>query len=562
MRYSTQRLKLALGENKLKTFPIIITIILLLYSFFPITNALCENTAKIIHNQEIQNTIIQKTLTRKYIENNDKNNFWAIIVGSSPYNDSCGSNAIYESIYLKDILTSFSYMNYQIISLLDQNATKSNLLEALEYINNYDKPDDIVLIYLNGHGGKGYFCLKGENIQYNELDAELDKLDSSAIGIIISACHSGSAIPYLKQNGRVIITSCRENETSGGFSNYLSAGFLGFSDKKNDVGNNNGIISLEEAYNFIIKEYDWIWNDETPQLQDDYDGELELTFYNRGYDQIDQYHNRTRRYYTACLIGGGIQAAQSFIPKFEVLTKIQIEIFCDKESNLIYPLIVSIREDLNGEDLTSFEFPPLNVYNIHRYHLIDLPDVNVIPGKTYYIVCRTSNSENDFYIWSGGDKNCYDDGNYFKSFDNGETWYSDYDDKERDLFFITYGSSKINNAPTKPDIDGPESGIAGRSYKYELTASDSENDFIYYCIDWSDKYGETCIGPYSSYEIVNIDHVWHSKGEYTIKVKAKDEHGTASEWALLDVTMPRSIPIIYPRSQIILAIFLDKFLLF
>ncbi len=42
-------------------------------------------------------------------------------------------------------------------------------------------------------------------------------------------------------------------------------------------------------------------------------------------------------------------------------------------------------------------------------------------------------------------------------------------------------------------------------------------------------------------EIYEVNHTWDEKGEYEIRVKAKDEHGAESEWSdPLPVSMPRN----------------------
>lgn len=488
----------------------------------------------------VDSIILRETIRNITMKENLEKKFWAVIVGSNPFNDSCGSGFICKAQYLKNILSSFCCMNYHLTTLLDQNATKSNLINAIDWIAQNDKPSDITLIYLNDHGGRGYFCLSGGNMQYDELNKELDKLDSSAIGIIINACHSGSAISYLQQEGRVVVTSCRENETCGDFSSYLFTGLVGFADKKDGIGNNNGVVSLEETFNFCINEYDWVWMDEQPQIQDNYTGQLNLTFPDGGYDQIDQFHNRTMKYDTVGSIFRGYQSAQSFKPSFEVLTKVQLVINRDKNSNPRHPLMISIRKNLTGEDLTSIEVQAYRVKKCIGYQLIDFQDINVNPGSTYYIVCRTAPDENDGYFWAGGDENCYDNGEYFQSLDNGETWHYGDLDEEQDLFFVTYGAYNINSVPDKPKINGPVFGVTGIGYKYKFNSLDVDGDDIYYCIDWNDNTGEVCIGPYSSNEEIKVNHIWNENGKYSIKVKAKDEFGGESDWATLEVTMPKN----------------------
>ena len=48
-------------------------------------------------------------------------------------------------------------------------------------------------------------------------------------------------------------------------------------------------------------------------------------------------------------------------------------------------------------------------------------------------------------------------------------------------------------------------------------------------------------GPFESGEVINVSHIWTSKGEYNIRVKAKDIEEYESEWSdPLTVSMPKS----------------------
>jgi len=96
--------------------------------------------------------------------------------------------------------------------------------------------------------------------------------------------------------------------------------------------------------------------------------------------------------------------------------------------------------------------------------------------------------------------------------------------------------------PTAPIINGPLSGKAGLSYNYTFNATDPDEDDIYYYIDWGDRTSTGWIGLYPSGEEVNVGHVWDKKGTYTIKAKAKTPYAGESNWATLEVTMPRNKP--------------------
>ncbi len=101
----------------------------------------------------------------------------------------------------------------------------------------------------------------------------------------------------------------------------------------------------------------------------------------------------------------------------------------------------------------------------------------------------------------------------------------------------------VNNAPDKPSKpSGKKKGECKTSYIYKISSSDSDGDQVYYLWDWGDGNLSNWLGPYNSSEVCEANHSWEIKGEYNIKVKAKDSYERESEWSdPLSVTMPRAI---------------------
>jgi len=95
-----------------------------------------------------------------------------------------------------------------------------------------------------------------------------------------------------------------------------------------------------------------------------------------------------------------------------------------------------------------------------------------------------------------------------------------------------------NSPPNSPTIDGETNGEAGVSYSYTFSATDPDEDDLYYYIDWGDDTFEEWIGPYVSGEDVVVEHTWEEEGNYIIKAKVKDVFDEESDWATLEVTMP------------------------
>lgn len=95
-----------------------------------------------------------------------------------------------------------------------------------------------------------------------------------------------------------------------------------------------------------------------------------------------------------------------------------------------------------------------------------------------------------------------------------------------------------NLAPLTPTISGVKQGKTGKAQTYTIQSMDSNQDEVYYQINWGDGNQTGWIGPYSSGELVEIDHTWNADGTYTITARAKDTQDAMSEWGELEVKMP------------------------
>lgn len=144
------------------------------------------------------------------------------------------------------------------------------------------------------------------------------------------------------------------------------------------------------------------------------------------FDELDQKQETSNN---IMLIGSyealpvNIQVAQSFVPTKEVLTRVQLE--AGKNTTTTHPLTVSIRQDLAGADLVSVDIPVEEFTNLNVTWVdCDVPDCWVVPGDTYYIVCRTENVTANWFIWAGSnDSTAYPNGCAWISID-GVNWNS------------------------------------------------------------------------------------------------------------------------------------------
>ena len=134
------------------------------------------------------------------------------------------------------------------------------------------------------------------------------------------------------------------------------------------------------------------------------------------------------------------------------------------------------------------------------------------------------------------------------------TW-SDERNDNADIFFDNAGTPP--EKPAKPD--GPISGATNTEHTYSTSATDPGGDQIYYVFDWDDG-TESEAGPYNSGETGSASHTWTEKGNYNIKVKARNTIGLESDWSdPLAVSMPKTKQVTYPLLQKFLEIFLNAF---
>ena len=98
------------------------------------------------------------------------------------------------------------------------------------------------------------------------------------------------------------------------------------------------------------------------------------------------------------------------------------------------------------------------------------------------------------------------------------------------------------NRPEKPSRPvGSGSGKPGEVYSFSTVTTDMDGDDLFYLFDWGDESNCSWIGSFNSGEICEASHSWEMKGDYQIKVKARDINGCESEWSdPLPVSMPKN----------------------
>jgi hypothetical protein len=152
---------------------------------------------------------------------------------------------------------------------------------------------------------------------------------------------------------------------------------------------------------------------------------------------VDQ--RQTESYIVGNTVNNNLWWAQSFKPTLDILSKVELELFSEGPD---YPIYVSIRSDLQGDDLTELAFIVETTGYRTKWYMetkwieFDLPDIEITSGQTYYIVCRCYSDESK-YNWMFGNDDPYPEGDFYYSHDQGENWHeSEY---KSDFCFVTYG---------------------------------------------------------------------------------------------------------------------------
>jgi outer membrane protein assembly factor BamB len=102
-----------------------------------------------------------------------------------------------------------------------------------------------------------------------------------------------------------------------------------------------------------------------------------------------------------------------------------------------------------------------------------------------------------------------------------------------------------NKPPNKPNISGFQYPELDYPYNYHFISTDSEENPVWYYVDWDDGTNNGWLGPCSSGKKITLKHAWHKEKVFIIKAKAKDIFGNESEWATYKIYLPRNKIVTY-----------------
>lgn len=113
------------------------------------------------------------------------------------------------------------------------------------------------------------------------------------------------------------------------------------------------------------------------------------------------------------------------------------------------------------------------------------------------------------------------------------------DDFDAWLVKVSDYENQRPNKPSKPK--GKSLGKPGNDYTFKTSATEPDEETLYYIWDWDDKNYSYWLGPYKSGETTEETYNWQEKGEYFVRVKVKDIFGGESEWSeSFKINIPRN----------------------
>ncbi|HMA82971.1 MAG TPA: C25 family cysteine peptidase [Candidatus Thermoplasmatota archaeon] len=96
----------------------------------------------------------------------------------------------------------------------------------------------------------------------------------------------------------------------------------------------------------------------------------------------------------------------------------------------------------------------------------------------------------------------------------------------------------LGKSPETPVLTGPNEIKVNENAVFEVKTNDEDSNQLLFLFDWDDGSTSGWIGPMNINETCSISHSWNESGTFEIKVKAKDETGLESPWAIQPIETP------------------------
>ncbi|MFW6111371.1 MAG: C13 family peptidase [Thermoproteota archaeon] len=218
----------------------------------------------------------------------DSTELWAVVVG---VNGGDATHLDDDAMDFATALTSvYGYPSSNVKLLTNEEATKSAVLSALEWLDGQESSSDGVSIFFAAHGSEDQLHLYDAYLSDSELSNAVSGLESESVFVGVVACHSGSFLDVADSFSHgVLVTACAANESTydlGYYGNtifgeyFVDQGMLNKSMPADANGDN--MTTVEEAFYYA---YDVCANDPPgalspthPQMADKYPSESDNDF--------------------------------------------------------------------------------------------------------------------------------------------------------------------------------------------------------------------------------------------------------------------------------------------
>lgn len=233
------------------------------------------------------------------VDQNDEIKIWAVVVGVGRYNHMpvlkyTDDDAYHIYAFLKSP-EGGALPDNQIRLLIDEDATRTQIMGAMRQTFLKADENDVVLLYFSGHGLKGSFLpvdFDGYNnkLQHEEVQSIFNESKAKHKICFADACHSGTLTAMRSpghvltnyydafegsDGGTALLLSSKGDEVSledqglrqGIYSHFLIRGLKGAADS-----NNNKIVTIQELFNYVYdKVTAYTANAQTPTITGNYD---------------------------------------------------------------------------------------------------------------------------------------------------------------------------------------------------------------------------------------------------------------------------------------------------
>lgn len=214
----------------------------------------------------------------------DSSDLWAVVVG---VNGGDATHLDNDAIDFANVLTSvYGYPSANVRLLTNEEATKTNVTAAFDWLKNQESNSSGVSIFLSAHGSQDRIHLYDDYLWDYELSTIISQLESQSILVVITACHSGSFTDVADSISiGILTTACAADESTYDIALFANTIYVEyFVDRGMSQGladeDQDGIVTVEEAHQYATENCvnpPGALSPTHPQIEDKYPGQLNLS---------------------------------------------------------------------------------------------------------------------------------------------------------------------------------------------------------------------------------------------------------------------------------------------